>query len=437
MTRYGLYAIVTLVLLLTPCLSHAQTDDADAPPAGTAAGEESAAPGLWDREQLSEGWLDVLDQAREKGFDFSLTVTTVVQQNLRGGLSTHRKAGRFSGTADLELQADFDKLKLIPGGRAYGLATGSWSDGIDGPSVGSLFNVNSGALGDRAIDLLELWYEQRLLDDRVRIRAGKIDMTGGTGGFGEGPNMWFDANAYANDPGMQFLNGGLVNNPQIPFPQQGLGAIVYVAPVKDLLYVLLGVADAQADNRTTGFTSAFARDTRVMAMAEIGVTPQLDSPNGPMQGGYRVGVWYDPQPKERFNGRGVKRNDVGLYANFDQMVFKENSDADDTQGLGLFGRYGLADGDVNPIRQFWSVGLQYQGLIPSRDNDVLGLGVSSGHLSDDAEFRRLRETAVEMYYNIQFAPWLLLTPDIQYITHPGGGAARDALVVGLRLQIVF
>jgi porin len=426
MMRFGLYALMTFALLATPCLAQAQADDA----------ESTDAHGLWERDQLTDGWLDILDQVREKGFSSALTVTALYQQNTRGGLSTHRKAGRYSGVAELELQLDFDKLGWIPGGRTYALAAGSWSGGINEPSVGSLMNANGLAGGYRSIDLLELWYEQRLLDGYVRIRAGKIDMTGGTGGFDGVPNLWFDANAYANDPGMQFLNGGLVNNPQIPFPQQGLGAIAYIAPVKELVYVLLGVADAQADRRTTGFTSAFARDTRVMAMAEVGLTPWVDSPNGKMPGGYRVGVWYDPQPKERFNGQGVKRNDVGLYANADQMIFKENDDEDDSQGLGIFGRYGLADGDVNAIRQFWSVGVQYQGLIPTRDNDVLGVGIANGHLSGDADFRRSRETAVELYYNIQFAPWLMLTPSVQHITHPGG-AAKDATVVGLRLQVVF
>jgi len=422
---------MTILLLATPlCQIHA--DDAV-----VEAAEPTETPGLWERDQLSQGWFEPLDQARENGFYSSLTITTVYQQAVRGGRSTHRKAGRLSGGYELELQVDFDKLKWIPGGSVYALASGGWSDGIDGPAVGSLFNVNAGAFGDRAVDLLELWYEQSLLDDHLRIRVGKIDLSGGTGGFSDGPYPWFDGNAYANDPGIQFLNGGLVNNPQIPFPQQGLGAIAYLAPVKDLLYVLLGVADSRADSRTTGFASAFARDTRVVAMAEVGLTPTLPSANGDMCGGYRVGVWYDPQPKERFDSRGVKRNDIGLYANFNQMIFKENDDEDDAQGLGLFGRYGLANGSVNEIRHFWSVGLQYQGLIPGRDCDVLGAGVANGHLSDEADFRKSRETAVEVYYNIQFTPWLMLTPDIQYITHPGGGAAKDALVVGLRLQIIF
>ncbi|MCL2700814.1 MAG: carbohydrate porin [Phycisphaerae bacterium] len=428
MTRYGFYALVTVLLLATPSICHAQAEET-----ASTATTSSETPSIWERDRLMDGWFDCRDQASDKGLDVNLTVINVYQQNFHGGLSTHRKAGRYSGYYNLELMVDFDKLKFIPGGSVYALAGGSWSEGIDGPSVGSLSNVNGGARGYRSIDLLELWYQQRLLDDRIRIRAGKIDLTGGPGDGSSHP-MWFDTNAYANCEKTQFLNGALVINPLIPFPEQGLGTVLYISPV-DEVYVLLGVADSQADRRTTGFASAFKHDTRVIAMAEVGVTPKFDSPNGPMPGGYRVGMWYDPQPKLTFAGD-VKRNDVGLYANFDQMIFKENDDKNDKQGLGVFGRFGLADGDVSPTRQFYSAGLSYQGLIPTRDNDVIGIGIASGCLNRDFGFDRRRETALELFYNVQITPWLMLTPGLQHITH-AGGENRDALVGGLRLQVVF
>ena len=42
----------------------------------------------------------------EQGIEFGFGVTNVYQQNLRGGLSKHRKAGRFSGSYDIELTCD-------------------------------------------------------------------------------------------------------------------------------------------------------------------------------------------------------------------------------------------------------------------------------------------------------------------------------------------
>jgi porin len=49
-----------------------------------------------------------------------------------------------------------------------------------------------------------------------------------------------------------------------------------------------------------------------------------------------------------------------------------------------------------------------------------------------------RETVYELYYSIMVTPWLTITPDVQVITNPGGrNDARDALVGGLRIKLVF
>ena len=72
--------------------------------------------------------------------------------------------------------------------------------------------------------------------------------------------MAFDGNAFANDETGQFLNGALVNNPTIPFPEQGLGVVLYFNPC-DWWYIGGGVADAQADARQAGFTTTFGGES--------------------------------------------------------------------------------------------------------------------------------------------------------------------------------
>ncbi len=213
--------------------------------------------------------------------------------------------------------------------------------------------------------------------------------------------------------------------------------IVFVQPVRGW-YLAASVADAQADVRETGLNTAFHGRDDFFSVAETGLVVALPSPNGPLPGAYRVGLWYDPQPKERLDGRGSERDDVGFYLSLDQLVLKETADPDDAQGLGLFARYGWADSDVNEIRCFWSVGLQYQGLMPGRDHDVLGFGVAQGRLSRQAGFSADHETALELYYNAWLTPWLSLSPSVQYIANPGGAVnVDDAVVVGLRAALVF
>lgn len=396
------------------------------------AGEPAeAAPSFWQRDTLSDNWFGVGRQLEQQGITVGLGLTQIYQLNLEGALATGRHAGRYTGTYDLEAEFDLDKLLKLPGGRVYVLTEGGWSEGLNASSVGSLLGVNADAVGDQAVQVSELWYQQCLLGRRLRVRIGKLDMTGGF--ECRGCAVAFDGSAYANDEVTQFLSDALVNNPTIPFPDYGLGAIVYAEPVEGL-YLAAGAADAQADGRETGFRTAFHEEDYFLAMFETGVVTNLLAG---LPGTYRVGLWYDPQPKQRFSG-GTKRDDLGLYLSCDQLVFKERADADDAQGLGLFARFGFADDDVSEINTFWSAGAQYQGLIPGRDGDVLAVGVAQGLLSRDAGFSAPRETVIEVYYSAAITGWLTVSGHVQYVGNPGGSdELDDAVVVGIRAQLSF
>ncbi len=398
--------------------------------------QTGSAPNICRQQTLTDGFWGLNDALADTGVKIQMSTTQIYQQNVHGGISTHREAGRFSGSYDLELSADLEKLLRIQGARLYMLAEGSYSEGINGPSVGSFFGVNDDAAGDRSMDITELWYEQSWFEQTLRIRLGKIDLTGGF--EHHGCPVAFDCSAYANDETTQFLNSALVNNPAIPFPDNGLGAAVLYSPFH-LWYISAAVADAQADARETGFQTAFDKEHYFFYNLETGITPQLNSVNGPLQGAYRVGLWYDPQPKERFSNGTTCRDDTGFYLSFDQMLCRGNNNAEDTQGLVVFGRYGWADSKVNELARFWSAGVQYQGLIPDRDDDVLALGFAQGIFSDrTTSFTDDYESVLELYYRAELTGWLALSPSIQYIANPGGNeSAGDAVILGVRALMCF
>lgn len=391
-----------------------------------------------ERDTLTNNWFGMGKKLSEKGLDFNLYVTQVGQQNLRGGLSTHRRAGEYAGRYDLEGQADLDKLVGWPGGKVYALARSGWSDGIDRFSVGSLTNTDAVAIGNQPIDLWQLFYEQGLFDGKVRVRVGKIDLTNCLDFSGcKCCKACFDGNNFANDERCQFLNKSLVNNPTIPFPDPGLGAMVHVEPT-DWWYVSAAVADAQPDFREKVFNVDFDGSDHSFSMYETGFLPKVPSSQGPLHGAYRLGMWYDPQSKDRLNGNGAERDGVGFYTSCNQMLLKENGRMDDMRGLGVFARYGFANADVDAIKSFWSTGLQYRGLIPTRDNDVTAVGVGQGRLSRQNGFTESNETILEWYYNIELMPWLRISPDVQYVHNPGGDASvKDAVVIGARVGIAF
>lgn len=390
------------------------------------------------RDSLSNGFLGLNEALEPGGIQFGLSITSIYQQNTRGGISTHRHQGRWSGSYDLEMELDMERLAGLEGGILYMHAEGTWSRrDIDETSIQSLFGVNGDFAPREAFNLIELWYQQSLWDDTLQVRFGKIDMTGGF--ECRGCPVSFDCNRYANDENTQFLNSALVNNPTIPFPDYGIGAMVLWTP-SEFWYVSLGLADAQADKRETGLNTAFHQEDYFVYMAETGLLSAFESANGDLPGAYRLGVWYDPQPKANLNETRFYRDDTGFYLSFDQMLSKENNDPDDSQGLGAFFRYGYANDRSNAVSHFYSGGFQYEGLFEGRDEDVLGIGYAHGVLSDrsSSPFTEDVESVLEVYYAWKAAGWMTLTPSFQYVTNPGGiGESKDAIVAGLRCVLTF
>jgi len=391
------------------------------------------------RNTFTGGFRGLPDAFVESGLELDIAATSIYQQNGRGGMSTGRRSRRWSGSYDLEVHADLQRLLGFEDASLYVHAEGLWSKsgGIDGPAVGSAFGVNADGGARRAIDVTEIWYEQSMLGGKLLWRLGKLDLTGGF--QCRGCPAAFDGSLFANDETSQFLNGALVNNPTIPFPENGLGVSVLYNP-SDSWYAAAGIADAQSDSRETGFRTAFHGPDYFFYIFETGVTPAFDSAKGPLQGAYRIGLWNDPQPKANSDRAGTERGDVGFYVSADQVLTKENDDPADSQGAGVFFRYGHADSRKNDITNFWSMGFQYQGLFDGRDEDVLGVGYAQGFFSDTASARYPEdsERAVELYYNARINPYLNISPGIQYISNPGGArGGRDAVVFGVRMELLF
>ena len=133
----------------------------------------------------------------------------------------------------------------------------------------------------------------------------------------------------------------------------------------------------------------------------------------------------------------TRPDDFTVYYNFDQFLYTEKEDP--TQGVGLFGRFGWSTGESNPIETFYSIGVGGKGIIPERDHDTFGVGYYYVDMSDDLpSFLNINsEQGVEIYYNIEIAPWMHFTPDLQVIVDPGGGDDDVAIVYGMRLQMTF
>jgi porin len=368
-----------------------------------------------ETDTLTGDWFGFGDELRDRGVSSTLNLWGVYQGNVTGGLETEDEANGLYWFAN---HFDLERLVGLPGAAAYVLVEGGWGEGINS-GVGALMNVNGTAVGDEPIGVTRFWYDQALWDERLRVRLGKIDVSTENFEF-HGRSVAFDATPYGNSPRSQFLDSGIGNNAAVPFPAAALGGIVLVEPV-ERWYVAAAGVDRQSDAFDWSYSDAF---DDWMVAAETGVVLPLWGPD--LTGSYYVGYWYSTFP-DTPDGQGV-------YLGVAQELYREPGDGN--QGLGLFARYGWADRNPSGIRHYWSVGGQYRGLVPGRDDDVLALGWAQA-FTREPPFRAPYEGALELYYRARLTPWIHISPHIQYVANPGSSDLDDAWTLGIRGQVTF
>lgn len=399
-----------------------------------------------------EDWLNPWRGFKKEMEELRLTPSlglTFITQNSIGGVDRN-------GAVRQTLSADYGfRITLLgddsPGSSAdYGrigfLSETRLGNGLSSVKVGSLLGVNddpgSGGFSEnQTLAVTELWWEQTFFERRLTLTIGKMHA-----------NSYIETNAFANDQTQFFMGSGLVFNPTLPLPQDGLALRLKYAPY-DWFDTQLYLHDAEADIRETGLNTAFHGRSDFFGAFEAALRPKF----GGRRGNYRFLLWYDPRPKARwrsdpslipvFNFAGPRpplinwsrgqtpnfqRGDMGFTLSFDQEL---------TDRLGVFFRYGLAAEAVSTFRHFWSLGGQLEGLIPGRQADLVGIGVAQGIISREA--RKYggfsdQETVFECYYRIQLTSWLHVTPDIQVVLNPGANrGAHPAVVFGVRAQMNF
>lgn len=397
------------------------------------AAEETEPPG-WARHLLeSPRLLDDPGGARSRleqlGVSFQLFFNTTLGAKLRGGADPDDAVAN-SGSYDFFTHVDFEELAGLRGFSVLLHVKGNYGRNVN-PEVGALADPIDDADFDKGIYVAELFFDQDLFGDRLSLRLGYLDQ-----------QTVFDRNAYANSEDLQFMNTALDNNLILPL-KIGFGAVALASPF-DWLSFSLGANDGDNDPQHPGLSTAFEGIDRWMVYFELALRGSLESRNGRLPGALRVGGFWDATERVRFDSSDpepeTSRGRLGGYLNFEQLLYREGPG--DLQGLGLFGRWGISDGDVNPVRHFWSLGLQYMGAIPGRDLDALGLGlyqaIASSTFREEIDPNADDELGLEIYYRWEALPWLALTPGFQYLVNPGGTSAnRNAVVLALRGRIRF
>lgn len=376
-----------------------------------------------------------------KGITFDIDILHTWQGVLDGGRDRNWEHG---GSLDYWLNLDFEKMGLWEGAFVEIRAETQYGQFANLAS-GSLLGVNTDGLfplpNKHTTTLSHVVFTQ-FLSESMAVFFGKIDTLDG------------DNNEFAGSRGKEnFMNPGFVFNPvtlqTASYSSMGGGVILFFPDVQDpdpatLQFAVLGV-DGQPN--TAGWDDDFENG--------VNYTLEYSQPSRffDLSGRHLFGGTYnnrdvallDQNPRTLLKfllGLGPldeQEESWSLYYNFHQYLFTERQDP--TQGVGIFGRYGVADKDASVAHQFYSIGIGGKGLIEGRDHDRFGLGHFHTSLSDKlpkfiSSLFFDAADGVEAFYNIQIKPWLHITPDFQYI-NPSDRSVSDTYIAGVRAKMDF
>jgi porin len=392
---------------------------------GSTSQPDDAPKSLWERDQLTGDWYGWRTKLEDHGLTIDSSLMLEAGRNFVGGEST---AGVAEGYKfDLALTGDAEKLINVKGGTIYldfKMMEGKQEDDLDGA-----FQTPLLAYSPRRAQISELWYEQKFMDEKVRVKVGKIDA-----------NTEFDNIPDAGE----FQNASMSYSPTIMFfptdPDPSCGAVAFLYPT-DHFYAGVGFFDGALANGvetgSQGPATLFGSGATYFIIGEAGVkwttTKHQD-------GRLAVGGWGHTGTMERFDG-GTQSGSAGPYMLVDQTVWRKHPDTDgDAQGIAVFFQYGYADPAVSPVSNHVGCGMQWTGVFDSRADDIFGLGLTYVDFSQapGAGYTSTGEWALETFYKVVLTPWFDLKPDLQVIHNPGGVAGRgDAVVGSIQALVTF
>ncbi len=368
----------------------------------------------WQWSRLTGDWGSVRPALETNGLTIAGRFTTDTSVGLSDDSG---QRGIQRGLLDVNLTFDPEPLLGIPGGTFF--AQYYYRYGPHGSDdIGDLQgydNIDAGQLSQ----VEELWYQQKLIHDHLRLKAGQVDA-----------NAEFDYLSAAAG----FINSSAGFSPTLlnfpTYPNPALSANLFVYPT-EWFYFGAGIyTDNLRDLSTYGFHHPYL-------IGEAGLTHSGTGRFGPGRVG--LGFWHDTAAVGRFDG-GSQDGTSGYYLAAEQQVWKRQpGSADDERGVSVFAQYGSADPEVSPVTQHVGVGVSATGPWLERDKDGMGLYWSWAELSraSGSDFTH-NESSLEGYYQCQITPFVALKPDLQWIRHPGGQSSPEAAwVATLRVIIDF
>jgi porin len=396
---------------------------------------------LLPSEHLFGDWGGLRPRLEESGITPRLILITDVAGNPKGGRS---QGATQASSVELSLFFDLDRIARLKGGSVFASFSQRWGTRLSSEYIGNVFSTQQ-VYGFETFRVIDVSYQQKLLNDRVELRLGRFPQT--------------------DDFIVSFYNYGLMSNAfcgnpfgillDAPGMQAYLGTWAALAKLKPTKrgYVMGGVYNgdpAMRQNKYHGVNLSF--DGPLFVMAEVGY--QINGLPGDSRrlGNYKVGGWYDHSKLTVFQTGTKSRGSWGYYGLFDQVLIPFGSPSSH-RGLGVFGSVTVApDSHVQQLPLYFTAGLSARGLFAGRPRDAVTFGIASAYFSKELQQAQQKglllgpdggvqdnETIIEMTYRFDFRKSaFFFQPDFQYIIQPGGTSRlNNAVVLGSQIGFNF
>lgn len=359
----------------------------------------------------------------KRSVTFGATYTGDAVNNFSGGI---KKGLGYLGHVSLNLDIQLDQMGIWSGGQLFLELQNTHGATPSCDLVGDiqvLSNIDNGNFSY----LYQLWYRQTV--GPLSVTIGRHDL---------------NSEFLASDLGGEYLNSSFgimglapINMPVSIFPKTGLG-LVMSYELNDKITFKSALYDG--DPLDLG-RDRYGLDFRISSTESfLSITEfEFRNNNENYPGTYKAGFFHHNGDflNMEDTSTNVKGNSA-VYMIADQLLYKENNT--DDQGLGAMFQFGWTPKDRSINNLFLSLGLNYYGLIPGRDEDVLGLAMALASISN--VYKELipgtlgHETAIELTYKYNLSDILTIQPDFQYIINPGvSESIKNAFVGVLRIQL--
>jgi porin len=450
---------ISATILTAACARHSIAADAQASDPATLSPTQAVdAPAS---ERLFGDWGGLQNKLIELGIGIKVDAVTEFAGNVGGGT---RQGATFANQIGFDADINWERLADIEGFSTHLIIvnrSGSSDSRVFGDNLLPAQEIY-GSGGDVALHLVSLYAQETLLDHRLDLAAGRMNVEND---FASSPLYCnFLNNALCGDP--KALPGGDIGHSA--YPDAVWAARLQVRPTTEI-YARAGVYEVNQglysdSNFRTGFKFDSSQDSGVYLPVEIGWEPNFGADKLP--GHYKLGFGYDTSGGHRDFTNALASASVPGYQHHshsgntqfwalaDQMLVRQGEKSDE----GIIALAGVIENDPNNTvyADQYYVGLVDRGFWTSRPRDAVALlftYVTASDrvakveaveqslllpLSNGATGIQSHEMLLEANYQVHVMDGVNFQPDFQYVMRPNAQSnLRDAPVFGFRLYVDF